>query len=122
MEEFQTSWNAHSRLPRINKMTKGRIRKLQLRRKDEEFCIEYQKAIQYMARTPFYVGENDRGWRATVDWFLKNDENWRKPLERVQYASPKDAERIRKELESTDAVPPTPEFKKLMESMADEND
>lgn len=122
VEEFKTTWNDFSHLPRITKMTEGRVARLRRRMKDEEFAIEYPKALRYMARTPFYIGENDRGWRASVDWFLKNDENWRKPLERVQHVSSQDAERIRADQKAAEDAPPSPEFKKLIESMSDEED
>ena len=122
VELFQTSWNAQPRLPRINKMTKGRIRKLQLRRKDEEFCAEWEAAIAALARTPFYTGENDSGWRATVDWFLKNDENWRKPLEQVAPKPNKYAHLCETDEKPVDVCPPTPEFKEMLDRLAKEKD
>ena len=122
VELFQTSWNAQPRLPRINKMTKGRIRKLQLRRKDEEFCAEWEAAIAALARTPFYTGENDSGWRATVDWFLKNDENWRKLLEQAAPKPNKYAHLCETDEKPEDICPPTPEFKEMLNRLAKEKD
>jgi DNA-binding Lrp family transcriptional regulator len=50
----------------------------------------YEKAlpvIEEVFRTAqsisFYKGDNNRGWKASFDWFFENDTNWAKVLERV---------------------------------------
>lgn len=50
----------------------------------------YEKAlplIEEIFRTAqsisFYNGDNNRGWKASFDWFFENDTNWAKVLERV---------------------------------------
>ena len=50
----------------------------------------YEKAlpvIEDVFRTAqsisFYKGDNNRGWKASFDWFFENDTNWAKVLERV---------------------------------------
>jgi hypothetical protein len=46
-----------------------------------EFLREFREAVRRAARTPFLCGANGRNWRATFDWLIANDENYRKVLE-----------------------------------------
>lgn len=54
-------------------ITDGRVQKYKARLKsfnDEQLL----QALENMANTPFYKGENDRGWVANPDYFLRSDE------------------------------------------------
>jgi len=80
---FQEAWNSHPSLKRIRSMTKDRRRKLAVRAEAKDFRDNWQQAIDALTKIPFYRGENDRGWRANIDWFLRNDTNWLQALERI---------------------------------------
>jgi len=85
--EFLSAWNSQTTLPKIRKMTKGRKGQLKTRCNDPEFVINWQEAVTLLSQSPFHTGENDRDWRADVDWFLKNDKNWLKIMERKEEIS-----------------------------------
>ena len=87
--EFQEVWNSHPELPRIDKMTAGRVRQLGIRRRDQDFCTKWKDAIAALAKSSFHTGRNDRNWRADVKWFLKNDDIWLSVLERNDYGNGK---------------------------------
>ena len=80
---FQEAWNSHPSLKHIRSMTKDRRRKLAVRAEAKDFRDNWQQAIDALTKIPFYRGENDRGWRANIDWFLRNDTNWLQALERI---------------------------------------
>ena len=47
----------------------------------EEYGIEdVLKAVESIARSPFLMGQNNRGWMITFDWFVKPN-NFPKVLE-----------------------------------------
>jgi hypothetical protein len=53
--------------------TKGREAKLKLRLKS--FSIEQiLTAVDNLYQSPFHRGQNDKGWRADVDFLIRNDE------------------------------------------------
>ena len=57
-------------LPVVRKMTPERRRKLRtfIRRHSIDDITE---AISAVPRSPFLLGQNDRGWQASFDWFLE---------------------------------------------------
>jgi hypothetical protein len=65
------AWHAASRLPRIRNLNDRRKRALVARTKDPFFVEHYQEAIAKMSESKFCLGENDRGWKADFDFFLK---------------------------------------------------
>jgi hypothetical protein len=79
---FAAFWNSTKTLPLIKDMTPERRRKLALRMRLAAFRDSWKEAVEALAQDPWYLGENDSRWRATVDWFLKNDTNWVKAWER----------------------------------------
>jgi hypothetical protein len=80
---FAAFWNSTKTLPVIKGMTPERCRKLALRLRFVEFRDSWKEAVGALAQDPWYLGENDRKWRATVDWFLENDTNWVKAWEKT---------------------------------------
>jgi len=81
---FMDHWNSHESLPRIMKMTDARKRQVTVRARDPSFRDNWNLAVTLLSRSAFHTGDNDRQWRADVDWFLKNDKNYLKILERKQ--------------------------------------
>jgi len=78
---FLEHWNSHPNLPPIRTFTKERIRHLEARLQEEQFATNWKMIIEKTATCPFLTGQNDRGWRATVDWILVNETNYIKVLE-----------------------------------------
>ncbi|MDZ5448616.1 hypothetical protein [Labrys sp. ZIDIC5] len=57
--------------PKPQKLTDERKRKLKLRLEEAGGLQGWIAAIERAARSPLMRGENDRGWRASIDFFLK---------------------------------------------------
>ncbi len=74
-------WNSKDSLPTIKAFNKKRIDKLNSRLKEEAFVTGWREAIDKVSASPFCCGQNDRGWRADVSWFLANSDNYVKALE-----------------------------------------
>lgn len=69
-QEFVEVWNGCLALPRILSM-RGR-EKILLPFLDDQWSAEnYREGIKLMAASPFLMGKNDRGWKASVEWFLR---------------------------------------------------
>jgi len=79
--EFLNFWNSQSTLPKIRTMSVARKKQLSSRMKNTVFVDEWRIAVKRLSGSDFHTGKNDRGWEATVDWFLKNDTNWVKAIE-----------------------------------------
>jgi len=62
-------------LPQPREVTNGRLRKIRQRLKTHPAREFWQDVFSKANQTPFLKGENDRGWKASLDWFVKNDEN-----------------------------------------------
>lgn len=75
-EQFRQAWNATAEtcgLPQCREMTPKRKRALSARMKSESWRDSWQGALNKLAQIPFYVGKNERNWRADVDYFLRPD-------------------------------------------------
>jgi hypothetical protein len=68
-------------LPQPLKLTTGRAKKISQRLKTHPGCDFWKDVFTQANRTPFLKGENERGWKADIDWFVANDENAVKVLE-----------------------------------------
>jgi hypothetical protein len=79
-------WNATTKppIPRCRELTDDRRRKIRTRIAARPSLAEWRKAFEAIQSTPFYRGENDRGWTADFDWVLKNDTTITKVLERAR--------------------------------------
>lgn len=62
-------------LPQPREVTNGRSKKILQRLKSHPTPEYWQEVFTKANQTPFLRGENDRGWRADLDWFVANDEN-----------------------------------------------
>jgi hypothetical protein len=90
--ETMKSWNFWAKkggdvgrpvIPEIKRMSQGRRKKLITRLKNPHFREYGETAMIALNNSPFHRGENDREWVATFDWFIKNDENYLKLLEKA---------------------------------------
>jgi len=73
-------WNA-SGLPNARHLTRERTEKLKLRWREPEFKQNYKVATKKIASSGFCRGKSKNGWKATFDWFIRNDNNWLKAYE-----------------------------------------
>jgi len=80
-EGFLEHWNTFDRLPTVRAFSKERRDKLAARAKEQTFKTHWREIVRKLAGSAFHTGNNDRGWRASVDWILKNDTNYLKILE-----------------------------------------
>jgi len=77
-EAFRRRWNEFAEkvgLPKAAVMTDDRRRKFRTRWKEwgegEAAWAFLERVFKAIEGMPFYRGENDRGWRANVDWLLR---------------------------------------------------
>lgn len=50
-------------------------RKKKIRRRLKEYSLDVLlKAIDNVAHSPWHTGDNDRGWKADLDWIIKSEE------------------------------------------------
>ncbi len=70
-DDIEQHWN-HS-LAVSHTLTDSRRSKLQARWKDAEFRTRWREAIDRIGSSDFCRGLNDRGWKCSLDWFLKPD-------------------------------------------------
>jgi hypothetical protein len=47
---------------------------------EPQFCDNWESIVKKVSKTPFLTGNGPRGWKADVDWFLKDD-NYIKVME-----------------------------------------
>ena len=72
--EALRAWNAMAErngLPAVAKLTTERRRKLELRMAEVGGLEPLKRAVGQVPANRFNLGENDRGWKANIDWFLK---------------------------------------------------
>jgi hypothetical protein len=79
--EFFEAWNSLcGKLPKVEKLTDGRVRKIQARVRQGLTVSRFCEAVRGCTTKPFLSGSNDRGWTATFDWLIANDENAEKAI------------------------------------------
>jgi hypothetical protein len=66
-------WNDTAVLPRCLVVSDKRRRVMSARFKDEFFNANWKQAIERCRKSSFCCGENDRGWKASLDWFIQAD-------------------------------------------------
>lgn len=72
-KEFEDAWKRNVFLQRIAQMSPGRCKLLAARSRDPFWRENWREALKRVAASPFHRGENDRGWTANVEWFLRPD-------------------------------------------------
>jgi hypothetical protein len=75
IRELTDLWNTTcTALPRVGVLSVKRANKIRLRLR--EHPIEYWgEVFTRMNRTPFLIGEGERGWKASLDWVINNSDN-----------------------------------------------
>jgi hypothetical protein len=70
-------WNSKKNLPKVRTLTPKRKSQIRSRLKEGEF--NWQKVIDKISASEFCTGSD--GWKASFDWFVKNQDNYIKVLE-----------------------------------------
>lgn len=73
-DEIFGTWNVmagQTGLPKIAKSSTERRAKAKTRLRDQFFRDNWREGIEAFKERSFLRGQNDRGWVATIDWFLK---------------------------------------------------
>ena len=68
-------------LPKIRKLTDGIRSSIKARWKTFNSFDQWKELFEMVIRTPFMLGQNERGWKADLRWLTKNDDNPMKVLE-----------------------------------------
>jgi hypothetical protein len=66
-------WNMIANVSRCSVVTNKRRQTVQSRMQDEFWRTNWREAMQKVSGSAFCTGTNDRGWKATIDWFLRPD-------------------------------------------------
>jgi len=78
---FIDYWKMKEDLPSIRSLTAGRTAKLRTRLTEPVFAEHWKEIIDKIVDSSFLMGENDRKWKADIDWIIKNAENYTKVME-----------------------------------------
>lgn len=73
-DQIFESWNVMAQatgLPKIAKSSNQRRDKAKTRLRDQFFRNHWKEGIDAIKDRPFLRGQNNRGWQATIDWFLQ---------------------------------------------------
>jgi len=73
IERLEAAWNAIAGLVSVRQWSEQRKQRLRTRLRDPTWLEKALAAIEQIPQCPFLLGDNDRGWRADIDWFLKPD-------------------------------------------------
>lgn len=65
------AWNRKPGMPHVQQITPKRKVAAKARLGEDFFRANWAEAINRIAASPFCIGDNNRGWRADFDWFLK---------------------------------------------------
>jgi hypothetical protein len=81
VESVGAYWNDQQGLIKINHWNEERIGKTKERLQSTAFRANWKRAIDKIAASSFCKGGGSTGWRASYDWFIRNDMNWIKAVE-----------------------------------------
>ncbi|MDD5459711.1 MAG: hypothetical protein PHF37_10005 [Phycisphaerae bacterium] len=74
-------WNTKARLPKVERLTGKRRDAIKTRAKESFFVDHWKEAIDRLDASDFCTGKNESGWKATLEFLLKNDNNITKIIE-----------------------------------------
>lgn len=75
-EQVRLAWNAMAEthgLPKVAKLTGTRQRALRARLKDDYWAEHWREALVLVPKNSFNLGQNERQWRANIDWFIREN-------------------------------------------------
>lgn len=85
-EEILREWNKLAKAKRLSSVLSmtPRLPVIQTRMRHDGFAQQWRKALKVIEKSGFHCGQNDRGWKASLDWFLGTKHgvpNWMRLLE-----------------------------------------
>jgi len=72
-QDVVDEWNQVVGVAGCRKLTETKKRAFKARLEDSDWCENWREAIERVRCSPFCTGDNDRGWKADIDWFLRPD-------------------------------------------------
>lgn len=79
------NWNSlcdkYPMLCKIKSISPTRKKHLKQRYSNKHFVEQYHTILTKIPESKFLLGENDRGWVISLDWLIRNDDNYVKVLE-----------------------------------------
>ena len=72
-DKLAAIWNEHARGKRTRRLSEGRKKAARLRLSEEGDLEVWRAAAKRVGASAFCRGENERGWVADFDWFLRPD-------------------------------------------------
>jgi hypothetical protein len=72
-DDFMSAWNEEVQFSPIRVMSEPRKSALRSRKASADWRRDWRPALAKIRGSPFLRGENDRNWKADVDWFLRPD-------------------------------------------------
>lgn len=70
--QFVERWNSTT-LPKCLEITRKRITSISQRLENPFFKDNWEQALEKIKVSSFCNGQNDRKWKATIDWFIRPD-------------------------------------------------
>ena len=71
INELVDQWNAIPGICHVRKITPDRRASFTTRSKDAGWLADVPEALERIAKSSFLKGENERNWKADLDWFFK---------------------------------------------------
>ena len=68
-------------MPTARKLSDSRRRHIKARWKEEKELDVFRECFEKAEKSEFMSGENKRSWIASLDWIIKNNNNFNKILE-----------------------------------------
>lgn len=76
VSEIFDTWNgtaSNCSIPKCLVLSEKRRRSLKVRLNDPFFVVNWKAALNKISKSKFCLGENNRGWTATFEWFISPD-------------------------------------------------
>lgn len=73
-DQVMVTWNGmamEAKLPLVKAFGDKRLVELEKRKRDKHWLEHWEEAIKMIPKQKFLLGINNRGWQATMDWFLR---------------------------------------------------
>lgn len=64
-------WNKIKGVRHARCLNSARRNQIRIRLRDKHFAAHWREALRNVASSSFCRGDNDRGWQANIDWFLR---------------------------------------------------
>lgn len=68
-------------LAKVQLVSNSRKTKVNARWNELKTIENFKELFEKTQKSPFLIGDNPQGWKATFDWLMENEKNWVKVLE-----------------------------------------